>query len=455
MLMSWAFSVMQLRSQYSSLELVTDRRGRELLIDSLKLPYTSVVEALNDVDHYDRRLWAIGKLYTYQLQREPFLHIDGDIFIWKKFTKTLEQGELIALHPHDRSPDHAYCNHMMSIVNRDFNYVPNFMSDPVPPSGTASINAGIFGGRDIDFFQQYTQQAFKFVDLNKQLLCGAHADRFNTVFEQLLFFRMLEDKTKITYYLDRDDPSLYSFAAKGALIHARSDKRIELQFLRRVLSYHLRKDYPESFANIQKTISDLAQNHSGEQHLREKENSHYDLDVNIGHGQRFLSSEGRKIRTCQLKINAGINFMLPANIPRIKASQLKNSTNEEFQLLLRNYSQGITLELSSQGAEKLLIALDLVRYLVLEQFVEPATADNGVQAVLQFVEGQSTITRVSLMQMLQFNDFNELCEEAEEIMRGFIEDCVHLGILNVEGGEAIDSSLLSRTSAIDATSRAR
>ena len=87
--MSWALSSYQLRKYYDEVELVTDAAGKELLIDILNLPYTNVVVKLDEINDYDRDLWALGKVYTYSLQQSPFLHVDGDIFIWKPFEKKL------------------------------------------------------------------------------------------------------------------------------------------------------------------------------------------------------------------------------------------------------------------------------------------------------------------------------------------------------------------------------
>ncbi len=80
--MSWTLSCLNLRKFYENVELVTDEVGYRYLIEKLKLPYSSVRVELDCINTYPSSLWAIGKLYTYGIQNEPFIHVDGDVYIW-------------------------------------------------------------------------------------------------------------------------------------------------------------------------------------------------------------------------------------------------------------------------------------------------------------------------------------------------------------------------------------
>ena len=83
--MSWALSCLQAKSVFGSINLVTDKAGKEILVDLLQLPYTNVSTALQTtLDDYHPGLWALAKIYTYSIQTDPFLHLDGDVFLWQK-----------------------------------------------------------------------------------------------------------------------------------------------------------------------------------------------------------------------------------------------------------------------------------------------------------------------------------------------------------------------------------
>ena len=50
-------------------------------------------QKLVDFTEFDPSLWALAKLHTYGQQSEPFLHADGDVYIWEPFDKEfLESG---------------------------------------------------------------------------------------------------------------------------------------------------------------------------------------------------------------------------------------------------------------------------------------------------------------------------------------------------------------------------
>ena len=85
--LSWIISCNQLRRYYDDVTLVTDSQGYDVLINKLHLPYTDVIVSLDCLNHYNPNLWALAKIKAYQSIKEPFIHVDGDVFIWTKIDK--------------------------------------------------------------------------------------------------------------------------------------------------------------------------------------------------------------------------------------------------------------------------------------------------------------------------------------------------------------------------------
>ena len=79
---AWGLSVETARRHYPHTCLVTDDEGARILIDELQLPFTSVTVCLNRLRDADPEWWALGKLEAYRRQREPFVHVDTDVFLW-------------------------------------------------------------------------------------------------------------------------------------------------------------------------------------------------------------------------------------------------------------------------------------------------------------------------------------------------------------------------------------
>lgn len=77
-LMSWALSCLCLKKYYNKVELYTDSRGYEILIEKMGLPYSSAHIVFDDFECLPYH-WAFSKIKTYSLQKEHFLHVDAHI----------------------------------------------------------------------------------------------------------------------------------------------------------------------------------------------------------------------------------------------------------------------------------------------------------------------------------------------------------------------------------------
>ena len=118
-LMAWALSCLQLKKYYKNVVLYVDTVSAKMLIDELKLPYSEIECSLDEFSFYHPQLWALPKIDTYSRQHAPFLHVDGDVFIWKPFDDYLLEAGLIA--QNKESGDEYYENIMQSL-QRELTY---------------------------------------------------------------------------------------------------------------------------------------------------------------------------------------------------------------------------------------------------------------------------------------------------------------------------------------------
>lgn len=190
-------------SKYYHIELITDKAGKELFIDKLRLPYSSVKVILDDLNGYPSYLWAIGKLYSYSIQNEPFIHVDNDIFVWGKLDSDIMKSPLIA---HNLEVAYPNNKELFNDIKLNFLYVPQVLIDTFNKyNDVVEINAGVFGGHDIEFIREYTKEGFKFVDCNlDRIPMLERPGMFNIIYEQFLFYSMALNKNKqIKYLIDR------------------------------------------------------------------------------------------------------------------------------------------------------------------------------------------------------------------------------------------------------------
>lgn len=196
--MSWALSCLRFKKFYGRVELVTDELGKKLLVDIMELPYDNVSLKLNELNaKYSRfeNIWALGKIYAYSIQEEPFIHADGDVYIWGQLPERIEKSALLAQEM-EYDFDLFHKNNLQDIFNK-IKYVPAAIKNYYNKTGdTSQYNAGIIGGNDVDFFKEYTREAIKIVDNNLNTIKGQFISTtsFPCFFEQYLYLCMAHEK---------------------------------------------------------------------------------------------------------------------------------------------------------------------------------------------------------------------------------------------------------------------
>jgi hypothetical protein len=255
---SWALSVLQLRQFYDEVELVTDAAGKAILIDTLNLPYTSVQVVLDEaLAAYPHELWALAKIYAYSVQDKPFLHVDGDVYIWKRFENRIEQAPLVA---QNFEIDFPFYREPLNTMQGTFQNLPTCMFNEINEGKPIfSSNAGVIGGQDFGFFKEYKKLAFGIIDSNVQTLTKIAYNYLNICIEQFLYYCLAKEKgVALNYVIDNQgqfDPTYPGFANFHKVpfddwyIHCMAEyKRQEVVV--RHLSKRLRQDYPSYYYRI-------------------------------------------------------------------------------------------------------------------------------------------------------------------------------------------------------------
>jgi hypothetical protein len=191
--LAWGLSLRLARAHYPETLLVTDTPGRALLADALGLPFGSVSTALDQLADADPALWAVGKLVAYSLQDAPFVHIDGDVFLWQPLPAAVAGAPAFAQHPEEfpagkhggpRDVEEAFARAGLGLP-AEWTWARSLSADRF-----REANLGIFGGTDAAFARYYARLALGLA------LNPAHADAWasiphrgavNATIEQFLF----------------------------------------------------------------------------------------------------------------------------------------------------------------------------------------------------------------------------------------------------------------------------
>lgn len=189
-IMSWALSCLKIKEYYDDVELYTDSNGYDILVNCLKLPYSSVHCCYDSFEYQHPHLWALPKVKTYAAQTSPFIHIDGDVFIWEKFSFQLESAPLIA---QNFEKGTSYYGEIMAGLKEKLRFIPGCLRVELAKPSVSAYNAGILGGSDYLFFKEYAETAIEFIGKNSGSCLSSN---MNVLFEQVLFYVMSRERDK-------------------------------------------------------------------------------------------------------------------------------------------------------------------------------------------------------------------------------------------------------------------
>lgn len=260
--LSWCLSCLKARQFYREIELVTDTWGREILIDILKLPYTKVDLRLDEINQHDCDFYSIGKIVAYGMQREPFIHMDGDVFLWERFPAHIENASLIGQNYEFNFPRYK---EMMKVVTARLPLLTgNWATDPTK---IWAINMGIAGGRDIAFFQEYSRNVLEFVDTHSAVINSLrHYDKLllNLFFEQVYYFQLATSKKiDIDVFFAEMDSSfeiLLDFEraqSQTKYIHLIGSSKTETRYCK-IVEQLLAKEFPAFASDVSGKLDELA-----------------------------------------------------------------------------------------------------------------------------------------------------------------------------------------------------
>ena len=250
---SWIYSCLSIQRYYPNLHLVTDDYGIGIFKEALGLPYVSFSSALNDLKEYPEGAWALGKLYTYQIQTEPFCHIDGDVFLFGPVLDKILDAAVFC-----QSFDHnmAQYSEIHPHVHKNFRKVPDEFN--LQESTTLKlINAGVIGGNDLDVFQLYTAKAFELVDNNKDKIVDINGGIFNLYYEQFLLSNIISrNNLDVATIYDEADDNHIDFAAFHNLpntnqyVHLISHLKMSTAYMEQVV-VRLQLEFPHYYDRLE------------------------------------------------------------------------------------------------------------------------------------------------------------------------------------------------------------
>ena len=268
-LLAWVLSVETARKHYPHTSLFTDDFGAEMLIEGVGLEFEHVSTALNALDRHDPSWWAIGKMYTYRSQSEPFVHIDSDVFLWNSLPVKLESADLLVQNPEYFTAENIYFRpeQFESPIHNINGWIPEEFDCYMPVGGIYKfVNCGILGGKRVDFISYYADLGITLMEHPRNQAAWSFLEdqaETNVIFEQYLLAACIEyhkNKQGSPYKgincecLFESQMDAYNRATQVGYTHLLAGAKREPIILER-LERRVKQDYPEYYERCLNYIS--------------------------------------------------------------------------------------------------------------------------------------------------------------------------------------------------------
>jgi len=262
--LSWVLSFRLASQHFPETALVTDDWGYELLIRQLRLPFGEVTVTLNGLAGQNPSWWALGKLYAYREQSEPFLHIDNDVFLWPGFPAEGLSGEVIAQNPeHAPVSDAGYYRPtaVATAIRGTGGFLPPELGDYIDNAGDVALCTGVIGGTAVQLLRHYADLGIRLVESAENQAAWqrlAPLEDYNLVVEQYLLGSLCLGGSAIDVqcvFGSQHDTFREEIAVAQRFTHLIASAKTDLRYMR-WLADRVRNHFPADFEIVRRAFGD-------------------------------------------------------------------------------------------------------------------------------------------------------------------------------------------------------
>jgi hypothetical protein len=155
-----ALSLLCASRHFKEVQFISSDWGVEM-ISQLGIPKAKYSNKLNELKSVPREFWAYGKLLAYCEQKEPFVHVDNDVLMWRPLRDDILNADLCfqSYEPFNQEGYHYY--NMLRKCWQRAPVKPKDIKDN--PVYDYAYNCGICGGNDLSIFEEWRRNSAEYI----------------------------------------------------------------------------------------------------------------------------------------------------------------------------------------------------------------------------------------------------------------------------------------------------
>jgi hypothetical protein len=244
MAMCLFLSVEYSKKHFGKAELITDEYGKSVLIDKYKINFSSV-NIIKEPFKMPKELWAYYKIYSYSIQKEPFIFIDADCILWQKPSAKQLKSPMLFQHKETFEVEQGYYDLVNAINNTTVSYFCR------QAKNRYAYNCGVMMANDLEIVKKWKSLVDEFIfnPANAKFWeSQSNKEQFNYLFEQYFIACITDD----VQFLIAENENTYKPKFKMTHLWGKTKQSPEMQRVKE----RFKKEYPRHY----KKINDIALN---------------------------------------------------------------------------------------------------------------------------------------------------------------------------------------------------
>ena len=181
-LFTTALSIVCASKHFPEVQMISSSWANDVF-KQLKLPVTDYSNKLDEIKGISRFFWAYGKLIAYCEQKEPFVHLDNDVFLWQPLPLRILTARLCfqSKEPFNL-PGYNYYKLLKPCFKKATVKPKVIVNNPVRDF---AYNCGICGGNDLSLYEEWRKCSAEYI------FAEENQDLFYKKYPQLLIHQNL------------------------------------------------------------------------------------------------------------------------------------------------------------------------------------------------------------------------------------------------------------------------
>jgi len=186
---SYLLSALLIKKHGHKIELFCDESLSEMF--SL-IPYDKINIVDFNADRINQYFWIWGKIKTQELINEPYVHVDGDVFLFNDIIKNIQNDVIVQSQEDNKTMGYSFENTYRKSLSplKNFSFGVNW-----DKYNTFAYNCGVVGFNNIELKNEYIKKAKQIV---KTLSCDIKINEYINGYRNML---VVIEQALLYYYV--------------------------------------------------------------------------------------------------------------------------------------------------------------------------------------------------------------------------------------------------------------